>query len=73
MTIKEIEEQLDNFERLAAESREMYSAAMRGMYHELRKKQDDLAGQLAGITAELSRLSEDIRRISENIEKELDL
>lgn len=73
MTIKEIEEQLDNFDRLAAESREMYSAAMRGMYHELRKKQDDLAGKLASITAELGRLSEDIRRISENIEKELDL
>lgn len=73
MTIKEIEEQLDNFDRLAAESCEMYSAAMRGMYHELRKKQDDLADKLAGITAELGRLSEDIRRISENIEKELDL
>lgn len=73
MTIKEIEEQLDNFDRLAAESHEMYSAAMRGMYHELRKKQDDLADKLAGITAELSRLSEDIIRISENIEKELDL
>lgn len=73
MTIKEIEDQLDNFDRLAAESREMYSAAMRGMYYELRGKQDELAGKLASITAELGRLSEDIRRISENIEEELDL